>query len=60
MSPRSNTNETPNLNDANSLLSETDKDQIKIEIVPAKRRNQLAILNSGKIFRKLKNTYIYI
>jgi len=46
MSPRSNTNETPNLNDANSLLSETDKDQIKIEIVPAKRRNQLAILNS--------------
>merc|ERR1719354_1030077 len=28
MSPRSNTNETPNLNDANSLLSETDKDQV--------------------------------
>ena len=52
MSPRSNTNEAPSLNDANGLLSETNKDQIKIEIVPAKRRNQLAILNSGKILRR--------
>ena len=60
MSPRTNTNEVPNLNDANNLLAGIDKDQLKIEILPAKRINQLALLSSGKFLRKMqKRVFIY-